>query len=143
MSGLTQFLMHESGLICSIFLVLGLIVQERLGEQKAAAYGLDPDDAAVLLYKGVRLIDVRDRASYKKSHIERARWQSRSQLEMHPDKILNPQQQYIIYCDTGSVSEELARLLRKKAGYDVYYIASGLESWKNSNLKVINKPKGD
>ena len=138
MESILQFFGQQSILVSAIIVVIALIAQEVLSEKKGSEYSLDPETAALMLFKGVKIFDVREKDSFKESHIEHAKWQNAKQLEMNPDKYISPKKKYIFYCGNGNQSGELARTLRQKAGYETYYIEEGLDAWKRAKLTLIN-----
>ena len=138
MDSILQFFGQQSILISAIIVVIALIAQEALSENKGSKYSIDPETAAVMLFRGVKIFDIREKASFKESHIEHAKWQNAKQLEINPEKYISPKKQYIFYCGNGNQSGELARTLRNKAGYQTYYIEEGLEAWKRAKLTLIN-----
>ena len=138
MESILQFFGQQSILISSIIVVIALIAQEALSEKTQAKYSLDAETAALMLFKGVKIFDIREKESFKEAHIEHAKWQSAKQLEMNPEKYISPKKQYIFCCSNGNQSGELARILRKKAGYETYYIQEGLEAWKRAKFTLIN-----
>ena len=138
MDSILQFFGQQSILVSAIIVVIALIAQEALSEKKGSEYSLDPETVAVMLFKGVKIFDIREKDSFKESHIEHAKWQNAKQLEMNPEKYISPKKKYIFYCGNGNQSRELARTLRKKAGYETYYIEEGLDAWKRADLTLIN-----
>ena len=114
MEDIVRFLNEQSIIVCAIIVVVALIIQELVSEKKGAKYELSPEEAAIMIFKGAKIYDIREKEEYRKSHIECANWHNEKQLEMHPEKALNPKKTYIFYCDNGNKSGELANLLRKK-----------------------------
>ena len=139
MNEVFEFIGDQIGIISAIVLVLALIIQEIISNQKGSKYEVSPEEAAVMMFKGAKIIDIRDKGEFKSSHIEHAIWASAKNLEMYPDKTLRPKKSYIFYCNNGNRSGELASLLRKKSGFETYFISHGLESWNEARLSLTKK----
>ena len=142
MQDVIQFLSDQALIISAIIFVVALILQEVISERRGSKYELTPEEATVRLYKGAKLVDLRDKQSFRRCHIKGAVWHNLKQLEMYPDKSLRPSRSYVFYCNNGNQSGELARLLRHKNGYKAYYISHGLEAWQEAGLDVVQL-KGD
>lgn len=136
MEEIIRFLNEQSIIVCAIIVVVALIIQELVSEKKGAKYELSPEEAAIMIFKGAKLYDIREKDEYKKSHIEYANWQNSKQIEMYPEKTLKPKKNYIFYCNNGNKSGELANLLRKKSGFNTYFIERGLEAWQEEGLNI-------
>lgn len=139
MDSFYQFLSDQSVIVVAILVVLTLIVQELLSDKKSAQYALSPDEAAVMVFKGAKIFDLRDKEDFRKGHIERAVNQKRKALELHPQKIMQPKQTYIFYCHNGNLSSELANMLRQKNGFRTYYLQQGVEAWKESGFTLTTR----
>ena len=136
MEEIIRFLNEQSIIVCAIIVVVALIIQELVSEKKGAKYELSPEEAAIMIFKGAKIYDIREKDEYKKSHIEYASWQNSKQLEMHPEKTLKPKKTYIFYCDNGNKSGEIANQLRKKNGFNTYFIERGLNAWQEEGLNI-------
>ncbi|MAV29289.1 MAG: hypothetical protein CMF43_05750 [Legionellales bacterium] len=132
-----QFLSDQTVIISAIVVVVALILQEFISDRRGSKYELTPEEATVRLYKGAKLVDLRDKESFRQCHIKGAVWHNIKQLEMYPDKSLRPKRSYIFYCSNGTQSAELATLLRNKSGYKTYFISHGFEAWQEAGLDVI------
>lgn len=136
MESILQFISEQSIIIAAILAVILLIVQEVLADKRGAQCPLSPEDAAVLLFKGAKLIDIRSKDVYQTGHIAGAVWHNPQHLSLHPEKTLRPQKTYIFVCDNGVQSGELANLLRQKNGYQTHYIQQGMTAWLAEGLKT-------
>ena len=136
MQEIFQFISDQMVIIVAIIVVLLLILQEFLSDRRGSAFALSPDEAAVLLFKGAKLIDIRDKESFSAGHIKGAMRCNINQVEMYPEKVLRPKRTYIIYCSNGNQSGELSKMLREKSGYNTYYIADGITAWQNDGLDL-------
>ena len=136
MQEIFQFISDQMVIIVAIVVVLVLILQEFLSDRRGSAYALSPDEAAVLLFKGAKLIDIRDKECFSAGHIKGATRCNINQVEMYPEKVLRPKRTYIIYCSNGNQSGELSKMLREKSGYNTYYTADGISAWQNDGLDV-------
>lgn len=132
-----QFLTEQMVIISAIIVVVALILQEFITDRRGSKYELSPEEATVRLYKGAKLIDLRDKECFRECHIKGAVWHNIKQLELYPDKALRPKRSYVFYCSNGSQSGQLATLLRNKSGYKTYFISHGMEAWQEAGLDVI------
>lgn len=73
----------------------------------------------------VNIIDIRDKSSYLKKHLDNAVNLSFNNLILGYNKYLDVNNKYYIYCYTGKVSSNLCNILRKK-GYDVISVTGGI-----------------
>ena len=74
------------------------------------------------------VIDIRMRQKYNDNHIPGAINLNASQLMNFPERFLNFNLTYYVYCQKGSSSKTLAQVLRVK-GYNVINIIGGYEAW--------------
>lgn len=77
---------------------------------------------------GINLIDIRSIEKYNSNHIKSAKNILYEQLLLYPDKYLNRNQRYYIYCQKGIQSRGLCQILKNK-GYSVINIIGGYEAW--------------
>ena len=76
----------------------------------------------------VAIIDLRSNEKYNDKHIPSAHNISFDQLLLFPDKYLDKQKKYYIYCQKGLQSKQLCRSLNMK-GYKTVHIVGGYEAW--------------
>ena len=74
------------------------------------------------------VIDVRSVQKFNDNHIPGAVNINANLLLNSPEKYLNPNLTYYIYCQQGTSSRTLAQVLRVK-GYNVFNIIGGYETW--------------
>lgn len=74
------------------------------------------------------VIDIRMPQKYNENHIPRALNINSYDLMNNPEKYLNRNLIYYIYCQKGTSSKTLAQVLRVK-GYQVFNIIGGYEEW--------------
>ena len=142
MDSIIEFLGQQSILVTAIIVIVALIMQDTLGETKSAKHAVDPESAAVMLFKGFKIYDIRDKESFGKSHILNAKLQNPAQLKSDPDKYMSDKHKYIFYCADGKKSSELAGSLRKKLNLEIYAIEDGLEAWKRAKLTLVKQETG-
>lgn len=76
-----------------------------------------------------KIIDIRDKNVYIKGHIYNARNISMDLLTNMPEKYLNKEDIYYIYCGTGYKSQKCCKLL-SIIGYNVVNVIGGYEKYK-------------
>lgn len=82
----------------------------------------------LLKLNSIHLIDIRDKESYLKGHIPGASHIVSSELIYTPEKYLDFNQTYYLYCDVGYISEDVCMRLRMK-GYHVISIIGGYKNY--------------
>ncbi len=78
------------------------------------------------------IIDIRNSQSYNNNHIPGAINIQFDQILTHPDKYLDPNKIYYIYCQKGYTSTSVCRNLAAM-GYKVVNIVGGYEEWIMKN----------
>ena len=76
----------------------------------------------------VEIIDLRSTEKYNDNHIPSAHNIPFDQLLLCPDKYLDKQKTYYIYCQKGLQSKQLCRSLNMK-GFKTIHIIGGYEAW--------------
>ena len=76
----------------------------------------------------INLIDIRSIEKYNNGHILNARNIQMEQLLVYPNKYLNKNDKYYIYCQKGIQSRKLCQIL-KNSGYNVVNVSGGYEAW--------------
>ncbi len=74
------------------------------------------------------IIDIRDKESYLKGHVPGSVFIFSSDLIYHHDKYLNFHDSYFLYCDYGSISDDVSRRL-SILGYHVFSIIGGYQNY--------------
>lgn len=87
----------------------------------------------LLRKKNINLIDIRDNYSYQKGTIGNAKNIPKMYLILDDRKYLNYDEEYVLFCDSGTSSRELCRFLTNK-GYDVINLNGGYFSYINDSL---------
>lgn len=85
-----------------------------------------------LVMNSENLIDIRDVEKFNGSHIVGAHNVSMNKLITNPNKYLDVNKIYYIYCQKGVSSVKVVNLLRKQ-GYNVYNVIGGYERWMLDN----------
>lgn len=92
------------------------------------------EDARVLVEKGTRLIDIRERDEHARERIAGAQCVPASAL---PDRLGDSQEDAVIFhCKSGMRTQTHATTLAQRAGCTAYMIEGGLEAWKRAGLPV-------
>ena len=131
-----DFIQKHSALVATWFGLVVLLILEEMRNYKTQKYTLRPEDALVHIHKGSQVIDIRDKQSYKKEHIQHAQHAEAAFLLGNPEKTLKGGQSYILCCEQGGQAEEIAQTLRAKHGYKLYAIEGGLHKWKEAGLNT-------
>ena len=76
------------------------------------------------------IIDIRESYEYRQGHIDGAINITKDLLELVPEKYLNKNNYYILYCDKGVYSKELSNKLNSK-GYKTISLDGGYSKYKN------------
>ncbi len=76
----------------------------------------------------INLIDIRSITSYNNGHIKNALNITLNELLIRPDKYLNKNDIYYIYCQKGMQSRKLCQILLNQ-NYNVINITGGYEAW--------------
>ena len=76
----------------------------------------------------INLIDIRSIEKYNNGHIKGAVNIIGEQLILNPNRYLNKNNKYYIYCQKGIQSRRVCQIL-KNMGYDVINVSGGYENW--------------
>ena len=76
----------------------------------------------------IQVIDIRSVESYNNNHIPGARNVPFEKLLVNPNKYLNKNETYYIYCQKGTKSLRICQMLGRM-GYRVINVIGGYESW--------------
>ena len=85
------------------------------------------------------VIDIRDEDSYNSWHYPNSINIPAEELRGNPDKYLDKNKSYVLYCEKGILSRELAYFLRGQ-GYDVYYFMYGLPKLRKICELIGHRP---
>tara|TARA_Y200000002_G_scaffold382836_1_gene401581 strand:+ start:14799 stop:15209 length:411 start_codon:yes stop_codon:yes gene_type:complete len=122
-----------------IFLVALLILTiiMLLVEEFRAKGALEPADAAILIQKGAKVLDVQDESKVKRT-IEGAKKVKSDKYDWtkHKDRTL------LIYCADGAKSKEIVGELTSQGIKEIYFIAGGLNAWVKDGFQAIDVKPG-
>lgn len=76
----------------------------------------------------LNIIDIRTNYEYLNSHIPTAKNIDKNILLMYPNKYLNKEETYYIYCQSGHSSNNLVKILNTK-GYNTVNIIGGFNNY--------------
>ena len=88
----------------------------------------------IKIYDKVNIIDIRSSKLFNDGHIPNAVNIDPYLLVQNPGKYIDYYERYYVYCETGSGSEKLCKILASN-GYEVINIDGGFNSWLKWNLK--------
>ena len=80
------------------------------------------------IVSSVSVIDIRRIESFNNGHIDGAKNIPFNQLIIAPEKYLQKNQSYYLYCQKGTKSIKACQIL-SRVGYQVYNILGGYEAW--------------
>lgn len=82
-----------------------------------------------ILKPGINLIDIRSATSYKLGNIPYSKNISKNELMFNPEKYLEKEKKYYIYCSQGIQSRGLVHYLNSN-GYHTISVIGGYASYK-------------
>lgn len=82
----------------------------------------------LLQLQNANIIDIRSIENYNNNHIPNAKNIESKKLLIEPEKYLNKNETYYIYCQHGITSQKLCQILKIK-GYNTISINGGYEAW--------------
>ena len=85
-------------------------------------------DAFLKICNNVNIIDIRSKQKYNDNHIPNSINIDKNEIISNPNKYLNRNEVYYIYCQKGTSSTRICQILRNK-GYKVCNILGGYEEW--------------
>lgn len=78
----------------------------------------------------INIIDIRANYKYKIAHIKDAINIEFNKLLLYPEKYIDKNKKYYIYCDKGLQSKQLCQILNKQ-GFKTVHVVGGYDAWKN------------
>lgn len=78
--------------------------------------------------ENINIIDLRNKEKYNMNHIPNSINIPSDKLLLNPDKYLQKEKEYYMYCQKGITSYNVCNIL-KKQGFKVININGGYESW--------------
>lgn len=94
-------------------------------------------DALVKL-KDVVLLDAREQAEYKVSHLLNARYVGYDNFNIDSLKNIDKQATVIVYCSVGYRSEKIAERLKSEGFTNVSNLYGGIFEWVNQGNQVVD-----
>lgn len=87
------------------------------------------------------LLDTRKREEFEVSHFEDAIWVGHNdfQIDQVTEKIVNKDQEIVVYCSIGVRSENIGEKLMKAGYTNVRNLYGGIFQWKNDGLPVFDQ----
>lgn len=95
---------------------------------------LTPEDAKLMIDRGTRLVDVRERDEHARERIAGAKCVPASQVKPGVEKLEDGD--VIFHCRSGARTQAHAATLGTLAGGKAYVLQGGLEAWKKAGLTV-------
>lgn len=141
MEHLTEFMMNHWLLWTAFVILLFMIFGYESFEQKKKANELSPQAVVDLMnHQDAVVLDLRDKESYKKSHIINAIQTSADALE---NDALNKYKEkpLILVCAKGLQSPSIATKLKLKGLTGVNVLKGGMENWIAAGLPTVNPKK--
>ncbi|HYW02621.1 MAG TPA: rhodanese-like domain-containing protein [Gammaproteobacteria bacterium] len=108
-----------------------------LGGQKR----IEPQEAIRLINReDALMLDVRQAAEYKKSHIINARNMPQEKLDEEAGRLSSEGDRPIIaYCNTGANAQRAAARLARAGHGRVYILKGGIQAWKSAGMPLEGK----
>ena len=100
------------------------------------------DAARLLRDEQVAILDVRDRAAYRKARVPRAQPAPRGRLEELAGGMLVPEalRQIIVYSEDGRLGALAARTLLEMGYQGVFNLDGGFDEWRRQGLPIDERP---
>ena len=95
---------------------------------------IDIDDIPQKVVDGYQVLDVREIHEYDAGHIPGALNKPLSGLENGDIEGLDPNQNYIVICQSGNRSKEASTILSEE-GFTVLNVSEGMSSWSGDTEK--------
>jgi len=95
--------------------------------------------AQVKELKDMILLDARESAEFKVSHIKNARHVGYDQFDMNSVKSINRNQKIVVYCSVGYRSEKISEKLKQAGFTDVSNLYGGIFEWVNQGNGVVDE----
>jgi len=141
MEKLPEFIANHLFLVSLFLGLLALLLWNIFATGGAGASGLNPAEVTRLINheKGV-VLDIRKPEEFESGHIINALNIPEDQLDVQKQRWSKYKQRpVIICCSQGSLAPRVVRKLRQEGLEKVYYLKSGLRSWRDANLPLSKK----
>jgi molybdopterin/thiamine biosynthesis adenylyltransferase/rhodanese-related sulfurtransferase len=110
-------------------------LSDLLREARATVPEVGPADAELLVSRGARMIDVRERSEWDEGHIIGAAHVGRSYLEQQVGGVApDHTEPLVLYCAGGTRSLFAAQTLQQMGYTDVTSMSGGFQAWKSAGL---------
>lgn len=85
------------------------------------------------------ILDTREYAEYKVSHLKNAIWVGYDDFSKKRIKLISKDKTILVYCSVGYRSERIGEKLQKMGYKNVYNLYGGIFQWVNTNHKIYDK----
>lgn len=84
------------------------------------------------------ILDTREYAEYKVSHLKNAIWVGYDDFSKKRIKAISKEKTILVYCSVGYRSERIGEKLQKIGYTKVYNLYGGIFEWVNNNYKIYD-----
>ncbi len=95
-------------------------------------------DSLQKIKEKVLLLDAREQAEYKVSHIQHAKYVGYDYFDPESVANLDKNAKIVVYCSVGYRSEKISEKLLKMGFKNVSNLYGGIFEWKNQSHSVVN-----
>jgi rhodanese-related sulfurtransferase len=141
MNDFVEFAGQNWLLFLALFAVIGMLLGGEILRKIRGVKTLNAAEALRLLNdQDAWIVDVRESADYKESHIPQAHHIPLAALTGRLGELSKAgDRPIIVYCRSGNTSESASALLRKNGITNVYSLSGGLTAWLDAHLPVTRK----
>jgi len=141
MNDFVEFAGQNWLLFLALFAVIGMLLGGEILRKVRGVKTLNAAEALRLLNdQDAWIVDVREGAEYKESHIPQAHHIPLASLTGRLSELNKAgDRPIIVYCRSGNTSESASALLRKNGLTNVYSLSGGLTAWLDAHLPVTRK----
>ena len=133
-----EFVANHLFLFSLLIAILTLLIWNIFGDTVSGIRQVAPMEATRLInHDNATVIDLRKQDAFKNGHILNAinypvdsLKEREKNLESYKDKTV------ILYCNTGTETPRVARMLIQKGFEKIYCLKGGLQAWKNASLPL-------
>lgn len=132
-----QFITNHWQLWAMLLVVLAFIIMAELQSRKEKAKALSPQSLVALINESnPSIIDLRNAESFRKGHILHSDLATKEDFEQgRMDKY--KEKVFVLVCERGLISAQLADTLRKKGFTQPMVLAGGINAWVSAHLPLI------
>lgn len=140
MAQFVEFISNHLILFFLFVVILSLLIKNLLADFGKGSGIVDTTEATRLINReDAVILDIRDKAEFKKGHIINALNIPMSELDSRSSELQKYQDQPVIVCCQGGLTSNTATSLLKKSGLsNVLRLRGGLDSWKQANLPLTS-----